>query len=193
MGNTLSMSHPGYFHVEATSNPFWHQIQFLVIVAHLRRFNQIHQWDVPQVLPIGGFFMSATHLYHSDKKLGRGGGLRKLRILGRLRSGSSGRLLRCAFSLYSLNSLNSLNSLSPPTSSAVPYSLNSLSPITSLAAPYSLNSLSPPTSLAAPYSLNSLHSLNIYPLLSSFCTTHPKKVGLLLRNLRIVLYLCSWL
>ena len=135
--------------------------EFLVIVAHLRRFNQIHQWDVPQVLPIGGFFMSAPHLYHSDKKLGRGGGLRKLRILGRLRSGSSGRLLRCALSLYSLNSLNSLNSLSPTTSSA------------------------------APYSLNSLHSLNIYPLLSSFYTPHPKKVGLLLRNLRIVLYLCS--
>jgi hypothetical protein len=39
-----------------------------VIVAHLRRFNQNHQWDVRQVLPIGGFFMSATHLHHSDKK-----------------------------------------------------------------------------------------------------------------------------
>ena len=61
-----------------------------MIVAHLRRFNQIHQWDVPQVLPIGGFFMSATHLYHSDKKLGRGdnrgGGLMRLGSLENLGS-----------------------------------------------------------------------------------------------------------
>ena len=41
-------------------------------MAHLRRFNQNHQWDVRQVLPIGGFFMSAVHLHHSDKKLGCG-------------------------------------------------------------------------------------------------------------------------
>ena len=41
-----------------------------MIAAHLRRFNQSHQWDVPQVLPIGGFLMSAPHLHHSDKILG---------------------------------------------------------------------------------------------------------------------------
>ena len=40
---------------------------------------------------------------------------------------------------------------------------------------YSLNSLSPPRSSAAPYSLNLLYSLNIYPLLPSFCTPPPKK------------------
>ena len=40
-----------------------------MIVAHLRRFNQNRQWDVREVLPIGGFFMSAVHLHHSDKKL----------------------------------------------------------------------------------------------------------------------------
>ena len=44
--------------------------EFLVIVAHLRRFNQKPEWDVRQVLPIRAFFMSAPHLHHSDKKLG---------------------------------------------------------------------------------------------------------------------------
>ena len=43
-----------------------------MIVAHLRRFNQIPEWNVRQVLSIRGFFMSATHLHHSDKKLGLG-------------------------------------------------------------------------------------------------------------------------
>ena len=41
-----------------------------MIAVHLRRFNQKSEWDVRQVLPIRTFFMSATHLHHSDNKLG---------------------------------------------------------------------------------------------------------------------------
>ena len=39
-----------------------------MIVAHLRHFNQNPEWDVRQVLPIQGFFVSAPHQHHSDKK-----------------------------------------------------------------------------------------------------------------------------
>ena len=36
---------------------------------NLWRFNQNPEWDVRQVLPIRGFFMSSPHLTASDKKL----------------------------------------------------------------------------------------------------------------------------
>ena len=41
-----------------------------MIAVHLRRFDQKSEWDVHQVLLIRTFFMSATHLHHSDNKLG---------------------------------------------------------------------------------------------------------------------------
>ena len=44
-----------------------------MIVAHLRRFNQKPEWNVPQVLSIQAFFMSSPHLHHSDDKFGCGG------------------------------------------------------------------------------------------------------------------------
>ena len=39
-----------------------------MISCNLRRFNQNPEWDVRQVLPIRGFFMSSPHLTASDKK-----------------------------------------------------------------------------------------------------------------------------
>ena len=39
-----------------------------MISRNLRRFNQIPEWNVRQVLPIRGFFMSALHLATSDAK-----------------------------------------------------------------------------------------------------------------------------
>ena len=40
-----------------------------MIVAHLRHFNQNPEWDVRQVLPIQGFFVSAPHQHYSDEKI----------------------------------------------------------------------------------------------------------------------------
>ena len=61
MGNTLSMSHPGYFHVEAKPNPFWQEIGSWGVgkgaCREFKEFKEIKEIKEIKEVGVGDYFL----------------------------------------------------------------------------------------------------------------------------------------